>query len=133
MISVIVATCFLVFIDLGNASELYYATKVRNSVQAKAEDWKVILACFGQAVGSRQGSRHVPPQMGSLPQSRAYEHLFKIQGLQTVTWKYGDTEGSHVPCNRLAQDQATYMPDTTPPVSKFPSKLIPRASSKPRF
>jgi len=99
MISVIVATCFLVFIDLGNASELYYATKVRNSVQAKAEDWKVILACFGQAVGSRQGSRHVPPQMGSLPQSRAYEHLFKIQSLQTVTCKYG----VHIEVSRTAK------------------------------
>src|SRR5229473_5620434 len=30
-----------------------------------------------------------------------------------------DTEGSHVPCNRLAQDQATYMPDTVPPVIRF--------------
>src|SRR3984893_15227474 len=30
-----------------------------------------------------------------------------------------DTEGSHVPCNRLAQDQATDMPDTVPPVIRF--------------
>ena len=48
MISVIVATCFVVFIGLGNTSQLYYATKVRNSVQAKAEDCKVTLACFGR-------------------------------------------------------------------------------------
>jgi len=30
-----------------------------------------------------------------------------------------DTEGSHVLRNRLAQDQATYMPDTIPPVIRF--------------
>ena len=30
-----------------------------------------------------------------------------------------DTEGSHVPHSRLAQDQATYMPDTIPPVIRF--------------
>jgi len=29
-----------------------------------------------------------------------------------------DTEGSHVPHNRLSQDQATYMPDTVPPVTR---------------
>ncbi len=28
------------------------------------------------------------------------------------------TEGSHVPNNRLTQDQATYMPDTVPPVNR---------------
>jgi hypothetical protein len=41
MISVIVATCFVVFMGLGNTSPLYYAAKVRDSVQAKAEDWKI--------------------------------------------------------------------------------------------
>ena len=29
-----------------------------------------------------------------------------------------DTEGSHVPPSRLARDQATYMPDTAPPVNR---------------
>jgi hypothetical protein len=28
------------------------------------------------------------------------------------------TEGSHVPNNRLTRDQATYMPDTVPPVNR---------------
>ena len=37
-----------------------------------------------------------------------------------------DTEGSHVPCNRLAQDQATYMPDTTPSVGRFRRSLSRR-------
>ena len=35
MISVIVATCFVVFIGLGNTSLLYYAAKVSDSVQGK--------------------------------------------------------------------------------------------------
>jgi hypothetical protein len=29
------------------------------------------------------------------------------------------TEGSHVPNNRLTRAQATYMPDTVPPVNRF--------------
>jgi hypothetical protein len=29
-----------------------------------------------------------------------------------------DTEGSHVPYSRLAQDQVTYMPDTVPPANR---------------
>ena len=59
MISVIVATCFVVFIGLGNTSLLYYAAKVRDSVQAKAEDWKVQLsASVGKpGLGSRSKLR----------------------------------------------------------------------------
>ena len=30
-----------------------------------------------------------------------------------------DTEGSHVPWNRLSQNQATYIPDTAPPVNRL--------------
>ena len=33
------------------------------------------------------------------------------------------TEGSHVPNNRLTRDQATYMPDTVPPVNRFRRNL----------
>jgi len=42
------------------------------------------------------------------------------------TWSFSvfiDSEGSHVPYNRLAQDQATYMPDTVPPVTRFRRNL----------
>ena len=42
------------------------------------------------------------------------------------TWSFSvsiDAEGSHVPWNRLAQDQATYMPDTVPPVTRFRRNL----------
>ena len=61
MISVIVATCFFVFIVLGNTSELYYATNVRNSVQAKAEDWKATVTCFGPGNRTAFGktSKHI--------------------------------------------------------------------------
>ena len=43
------------------------------------------------------------------------------------------TEGSHVPNNRLTRDQATYMPDTVPPVNRSRRKLVPQSSNKPRF
>src|SRR5207248_1947678 len=33
------------------------------------------------------------------------------------------TEGSHVPNNRLTRDQATYMPDTVPPVNRSRQNL----------
>jgi hypothetical protein len=42
------------------------------------------------------------------------------------TWSFSvciDTEGSHVPCNRLVQDQATSMPDTVPPVNRLRRNL----------
>ena len=42
------------------------------------------------------------------------------------TWSFSvgiDSEGSHVPCNRLAQDQVTYMPDTIPPVARLRRNL----------
>jgi hypothetical protein len=41
-VSAIVASCFVLFIDLGDTSLLNYAAKLSNSVQAKGvEDWKV--------------------------------------------------------------------------------------------
>ena len=60
MISVIVATCFGVFIGLGNTSLLYYAAKVSDSVQGKGI-WKV------QSLRRSADNVGEMPQLASIP------------------------------------------------------------------
>ena len=128
MISVIVATCFVVFIGLGNTSLLYYAAKVRDSVQAKAEDWKVQLsASVGKpGLGSRsklrvaqQESRRTSPEGIASPISclRA-----PFQSIATVTWKYG----VHIELSRTRFDSSQHAiaPDGQP-TGSYPETIDP--------
>jgi hypothetical protein len=45
IVSMIVAICFVVFMGLGDTSPFYYAAKLSDLVQGKAEDWKVQGLC----------------------------------------------------------------------------------------
>src|SRR5207253_1428901 len=88
MISVIVATCFGVFIGLGNTSLLYYAAKVSDSVQGKGI-WKV------QSLRRSADNVGEMPQLASIPgcQSGGSQEIGRAQNsaiLATAQLRRGD-------------------------------------------
>jgi hypothetical protein len=64
---------------------------------------------LGHAVEDSRPSGSLLPSRGALSSPASYRFI--------------PAPSSHVPQSRLAQDQATYMPDTVPPVNRFRRNL----------